>query len=298
MQSLPQGQDYFEKVGRCATRTGLNDNIPGNAARSSPVAGAADVPVRQVFDRLKALLMQPSISDVAAVLKSLELAACSGGQAVPEEATVDIAAVGHDDEEGPPPTRASEGPTCDDDTACIDDGTLVPRTPTPGLHSFGELGQASGLADPAGDDMAIEEAMRSPRSGPGVDDLFIDLSLPLLPDHHPPQRPRQRRHMGTDTPRRSERLAKKPSMLVAEMAQRNLLRKLGIPIDDGPKPMEQVLKEVVAMFTGPLPPHIIGAMTALFDLDDDTTDAVNATLIEHAGEAATNLATESGTANP
>ena len=88
--------------------------------------------------------------------------------------------------------------------------------------------------------------------------------------------------------RRSARLAKKPVLLVVERAQRNLWRKLGISNDDF-KPIEEVLQEFIAMFSGPVPQDIVATMTALFALDDDAEDEVNDTLLQMAGEAVDDL---------
>jgi hypothetical protein len=37
------------------------------------------------------------------------------------------------------------------------------------------------------------------------------------------------------------------------------------------------------MFKGPLPPHVIDALTAIFRLDDDDTEVLDAVLLQHAG---------------
>jgi hypothetical protein len=95
--------------------------------------------------------------------------------------------------------------------------------------------------------------------------------------------------------RRSARLAKKPAMPAVERAQRNLWRKLGVP-DDEFRPIEEILQEFIAMFSGPLPGNIVDAMTALFGLDDDDDDILTNALIEHAGEAADDLQQDSGPA--
>lgn len=49
-------------------------------------------------------------------------------------------------------------------------------------------------------------------------------------------------------------------------------------------PIEQVLQDFLNMFQGALPDYIIAAMTALFDLDDDTADQVNEALLMMAGD--------------
>lgn len=55
-------------------------------------------------------------------------------------------------------------------------------------------------------------------------------------------------------------------MPAIERAQRNLWRKLGVG-DDEFAPIEQVLQDFISMFQEALPEFIIGAMTAIFDLD-------------------------------
>ncbi|CAN6356068.1 unnamed protein product [Urochloa humidicola] len=72
-------------------------------------------------------------------------------------------------------------------------------------------------------------------------------------------------------------------MPAEERDQRNLCRQLGIA-DDEFATMESVLAEFIAMFVGPLPEHIIAAMTTLFGLDDDGAELLNETLLEHVGE--------------
>jgi hypothetical protein len=88
--------------------------------------------------------------------------------------------------------------------------------------------------------------------------------------------------------RRSARLAKKPAIPAVERAQRNLCRKLGLLADEM-EPIETVLQDFIAMFRGPLLPHIVGALTAIFSLDDDDTDMLDDALLQHAGTAVTEL---------
>ncbi|KAG2629110.1 hypothetical protein PVAP13_3KG437701 [Panicum virgatum] len=99
-----------------------------------------------------------------------------------------------------------------------------------------------------------------------------------------PRRPRQRRTFDLTAVRRSARLAKKPVFTAEVRAQRNLLHKLGVPVEEL-APIEEVLQEFIAMFRGPLPEHIMAAMTAIFNLDDDDADMLDDALIQHAGTA-------------
>jgi hypothetical protein len=43
------------------------------------------------------------------------------------------------------------------------------------------------------------------------------------------------------------------------------------------------------MHQGPLPPNILAAMTAIFDLEDDDAAALDDALLENAGEAIQDL---------
>jgi hypothetical protein len=87
---------------------------------------------------------------------------------------------------------------------------------------------------------------------------------------------------------RSARLAGKPSILAIQKAQRNLYRKLGMGNDEK-KTIVEVLREFIAMYQGPLPPNILATMTAIFDLDDDDTTALDDALLEHTREAIQDL---------
>jgi hypothetical protein len=89
--------------------------------------------------------------------------------------------------------------------------------------------------------------------------------------------------------RRSARLAKRPSMPAMERAQRHLCRKLGLQAEEQ-DPIDRVLSDFVDMFQGPLPQHVIAALTALFDLDNEETEAVDNALLQHAGAAIGELA--------
>jgi hypothetical protein len=48
-------------------------------------------------------------------------------------------------------------------------------------------------------------------------------------------------------------------------------------------PINLVLRDYLDMFKGPLPPHVIDALTAIFRLDDDDTEVLDAALLHHAG---------------
>jgi hypothetical protein len=121
----------------------------------------------------------------------------------------------------------------------------------------------------------------------GVDALFTAPTSVIL---QPPatRRLRQRRTFDMSAVRRSARLAKKPTVPAIERAQRNLCRKLGLPTTES-EPIDSVLQDFIAMFRGPLPPHIVGALTAIFSLDDDDTGKLDDALLQHAGAAAVEL---------
>jgi hypothetical protein len=96
--------------------------------------------------------------------------------------------------------------------------------------------------------------------------------------------------------RRSARLAKRPAIPVIERAQRNLCRKLGIPAE-AEDPIENVLRDFVATFQGPLLDHIIALLAALFELDDDGADTLDNALLQHAGTVVADLAPTGEVAN-
>uniref|UniRef100_A0A0D9ZN96 Uncharacterized protein n=1 Tax=Oryza glumipatula TaxID=40148 RepID=A0A0D9ZN96_9ORYZ len=92
--------------------------------------------------------------------------------------------------------------------------------------------------------------------------------------------------------RRSERLAKQPARPTMERCQRVLFRRLGILHDEEDASVERVLSQYMAMFDGPLPPHAIAALTAIFGLDDDDECSMDAALLPLVGEGITNVADE------
>jgi hypothetical protein len=88
--------------------------------------------------------------------------------------------------------------------------------------------------------------------------------------------------------RRSARLAIKPRLPVVQRAQRNLCRKLSV-CDDDTTPIDDVLRDFITMFQGPLPGTVVAALTAIFDLDDEGADLLDNALLQHAGEAVVDL---------
>lgn len=59
--------------------------------------------------------------------------------------------------------------------------------------------------------------------------------------------------------------------------------------DDELKPIEEILKDFMSTFSGPLPEHIVAAMTALFNLEDEDDDAVHEALLQYVGTAVEDL---------
>jgi hypothetical protein len=129
----------------------------------------------------------------------------------------------------------------------------------------------------------------------GVDSLFCDPPPPAL-QLPAPRRPRQHRSFDMTAVRRSARLAIKPRMSAVQRAQRNLCRKLGVGGNDDTTPIDDVLRDFVAMFQGPLPGIAVAALTAIFDLDDEGADLLDNALLQHAGKAVTDLQPAAGEA--
>jgi hypothetical protein len=129
----------------------------------------------------------------------------------------------------------------------------------------------------------------------GVDALFSNLDTPLL-QQPAPRRPRHKRIFDMTNVRRSAQLAKRPAIPVIERAQRNLCRKLGIPVE-AEDPIENVLRDFVATFQVPLLDHIIALLAALFELDDNGADTLDNALLQHAGMVVADLAPTGEVAN-
>lgn len=128
----------------------------------------------------------------------------------------------------------------------------------------------------------------------GVGALFCSPPAPLL-QQPAVRRARPRRTVDMSNVRRSARLAGKPSIPAMQMAQRNLCRKLDIDIgNDELTSVEDTLRDFVAMFQGPLPEQVVAAMTTIFGLDDDGAALLDDTLLQHAGEAFSELALDNG----
>lgn len=130
---------------------------------------------------------------------------------------------------------------------------------------------------------------------PGTDALFVRAQEPLLPDPvrsprpSPPANRRKTFAVGFTTRRSSARIQKTHrGAPVAKMAERNLLRKLGI-IDDNDTVTKEAIDEFVKLFREKLPPYAISALRALFRLDCDHAKAVEEALIRAGGQGALEL---------
>ncbi|KAK3123652.1 hypothetical protein QOZ80_8AG0634170 [Eleusine coracana subsp. coracana] len=124
---------------------------------------------------------------------------------------------------------------------------------------------------------------------PMIADLFATPPQALVPPQQPPPKRRKQHTTAVSTvQKRSARIAKQPAMPAIERAKRNLLCQLGL-LQNAHQSIEQVLKEYIAMFQGPLPPDIIAALTALFDLDNEDAGHINDALLRHAGEGVDEL---------
>jgi hypothetical protein len=156
---------------------------------------------------------------------------------------------------------------------------------------------APGALQPPGVIMQAEQANYADNSAPNdapnqhsdrVDALFSNIEAPLL-QQPAPRRTRQRRDFDMTTVHHSARLAKRPAVSAMERAQRNLCRKLSIP-EEEQQPIDDVLRDFISMFQGPLPDHIIATLSAMFDLDDDDSDLLHDALHQRVGEALGDLA--------
>lgn len=71
------------------------------------------------------------------------------------------------------------------------------------------------------------------------------------------------------------------------------MKRLGMLHDD--KTLDEVLSDYIAMFNGPLPQHVIAALTSIFDIDADAimeANHVDNTLLEVVGEGVADLVEE------
>ncbi|EEE55243.1 hypothetical protein OsJ_03125 [Oryza sativa Japonica Group] len=149
---------------------------------------------------------------------------------------------------------------------------------------------------PVATQLAQAAASASPISTGVLDALFASPPQPIIasPPRSPPRSPCARPlHMGrrlkirtrqhSQPTRRSERIAKQPARPTMERCQRVLFKRLGLNGEEGAS-IEQVIAEYVAMFDGPLPAHVIAALTTIFGIDDEEQETMDAALISLVGE--------------
>jgi len=146
----------------------------------------------------------------------------------------------------------------------------------------------------------VASASQSPRDGPALPDPYPAMGLeiffstppaPVLPAG--PDLPRQvqsrrRRVYDMSKVRRSARLAMKPVMPAEKKAQINLCRQLGLA-EEEQVTMEEVLRDYIAMFSGPVPEHIIVALSTFFDLHSELAAELDGALLELAGDGLDDL---------
>lgn len=156
-------------------------------------------------------------------------------------------------------------------------GAARPTEPTAGKGitvPTGQVTQQIGMGDGEQDLREINSLFRTPPP-------------PLL--HEPGLRLQHQRHTyDMAAVRRSARLAKKPLIPATEKAQRNLWRKLGLTNDEM-EPIDEILRDFLSMFQGPLLENIVAALTAIFGLDDEGADMLGEALLNHADTAAAEL---------
>ena len=281
--------DYINKASLLAERLGIEAStspvplqvVAGNAAWS--VASETLIPAQQVFDRIKAATA-PTITEVEQALRRMEIQIATTAAAAPAPAL-----------QVPPAEEGSAAGLSPSGGSSLSTHAATPLQAVPAAHGL----QATQADDVHGNDAfstpapADETQADDVHGNDAVESLF-STPAPAVLRALPGKPARQRRTFDMTKVRRSARLAKKPAMPAVERAQRNLWRKLGVS-DDEFRPIEEILQEFIAMFSGPLPGNIVDAMTALFGLDDDD-DILSNALIEHAGEAADDLQQDSGQA--
>jgi len=131
-------------------------------------------------------------------------------------------------------------------------------------------------------------------SAGGLDVFFRTPPPPVMsagPDQPRQVQGRRRRVYDMSKVRRSARLAKKPALPAVKKAQINLCRRLGL-LEEEHASVEQVLHDYIATFSGPVPEHIIAALTTLFGLHSDFTTQLDEALLELAGDGLDDLQEE------
>ncbi|CAO1940312.1 unnamed protein product [Urochloa humidicola] len=277
---LKEATDFINKACGLAGRMGLVQDDPsvlGAREAAWSDMGAHLIPSSVVFDRIKRATA-PSMFEVEQALRAMEFNSKTPAAAVAAStAAADLTQM--------QPTPGDEGINLG-----LDEAQLQPTPQAP-------VGPFSATPPPAGRTPTHEDGgLERPTVGrtpgqeaptllqrPSVAELFASPPPAVLPAP-PPRTARQRRIFDMTALRRSARLASKKRQPPVQCAQQTLFRKLGLPADEL-RSIDEVRKEFVSMFTGPLPEHIMAAMTAVFDLDSEEADDVTNALLMHADEA-------------
>nr|TKV97270.1 hypothetical protein SEVIR_9G483300v2 [Setaria viridis] len=190
------------------------------------------------------------------------------------------------------PTTPTQMTTPDGPTA--QDILSVPMTGPP-AHAVFSANAADRQIGPAASGLPGHLGQPSPPTRQREEDLdLLEITslfrtpTPPLIQAPEPRRQRQRRTFDMKAVRRSARLARKPSISVTEKAQRNLCRKLGLTPEET-APVDEVLRDFLSSFHGPIPETIVAALTAIFGLDDEGADMLDEALLTHAGTAVADL---------
>ncbi|KAF0928443.1 hypothetical protein E2562_003255 [Oryza meyeriana var. granulata] len=285
---------FLAKARRIDAAIGLGE-AGMNEAWSGPPRSEVTIKARQVFDRLRSdLNIEPVTTPqmVESELTKMVIAATADSLGVEPE----LQAV------TPPLSPLMRGNSSDRNRmeqgllGLLHRGTDGPTVWTVS-DSPKETGLASGPVRPATPPAAVSFPSSPPASAEArrLDALFSTPPPPILPWPAKPKRRAARAPralcLGSDisTERcRSKCLAAKAAM---ERCQRVLWKRLGLIREDAS--FEETLADYVAMFNGPLPSHVIAALTAIFDIDiNSEAPSVEDALLEVAREGVADLADE------
>ncbi|CAN6282295.1 unnamed protein product [Urochloa humidicola] len=301
-----EAADYINKAISLADMLGINAGNTSAATttprlvRNGAWSAVSEflVPTSRVFTRIKTDTA-PSVAEVEQALDKLKMfgddtgvaaAATAPSAALPEQIpnNEDGLQQAQKEAQAPDPQEPNPEQATLETTAQQAATAATPqhRAATGPATACESLGLGAQMQESA----TLEAEAHGAPNAATADDLFVRPPPAILPTN-PPRVQRQRRTFDMSAVRRSARLAKKPTQPAAQRAQRNLCRKLGIS-DDEFRPIEELLQEFIGMFTGPLPEHIMAAMTAVFDLDDDDAEEVNNALLHHANDAIDELQAE------
>ena len=119
----------------------------------------------------------------------------------------------------------------------------------------------------------------------GLDVFFATPPPPaitLQPEVSLQPQTRRRRTYDMSKVRRSARLASKPAIPAMKKVQLNLCHQLGF-LDNERVPIKQVLIDYINMYSGPLPQHIVAALSTFFGIHDEFTMQLDEAMMELAG---------------